>query len=113
MGVFRKIKAIVNSAKEYVYADEDVQKLSESRLEICRTCVLREVIDGAEICSKAVSITTKVKIKDKETGAESEIDKVITGCGCLLKLKSIKVRNNCPLGKWIKPIIEVKKDGNS
>lgn len=110
MGIFRKVRAIISSAKEFIYADEDVQKLSESRLEICRSCVLRQVIDDVEICSKAVSITTKVKVKDKETGLESKVDRVVTGCGCSLKLKSVKVKNNCPLGKWIKPIIDIKND---
>ncbi len=110
MGVFRTVRAIIDSAKKYVYADEDVLKLSESRLEVCRTCVMREVIDGVDICSKSISVTVKSKVKDKETGLESEVERVITGCGCSLKLKSAKVKNSCPLGKWIKPIINIKKD---
>lgn len=64
---------------------EEVEKqkaMYNSRLAICNDCILFDGITCSSIRSTTVG------------------DKVISGCGCLMKCKAALESNACPLGKW-------------
>lgn len=77
--------AVFNWISPPDYMKEEVtrqQEMYKNRLSICNSCVL---FDGAT-CSSIRSMTVG--------------DKVISGCGCLMKCKAALEDNQCPAGKW-------------
>jgi hypothetical protein len=73
--------------------NEDVEKVYEARMEICRGCGLYDesgsgcALPGSQPCCN----------KDKSELVDGKETK---GCGCSLSLKGRSLSSWCPLNKW-------------
>jgi len=83
--IFQIVKGWGNVIKQEIgVLEEDIEKMSIERLEVCNKCLLRSGV----MCS-----TTK-------SGKNLRTGQITTGCGCVLIAKTKVKEAMCPLNKW-------------
>lgn len=86
---------IIEGIKNNIFRREDVEKIAEERLNICKNCDLYTVSNGCMI-----------------PGTQPCCNKDLGGCGCSLELKTRSLSSACPLEtpKWKAVLSEEEED---
>jgi hypothetical protein len=67
------VKEIIQSWYRLGFADEEIQKIAQERMETCNSCSSKKEILGVPVCGE---------------------------CYCPLAAKTFSPENSCPLKKW-------------
>lgn len=101
MSIWGTIRAVYTGARNMVYKQEDVERMSEQRLEICRQCPLYTSINDLQGGEGNNSLKHEYCDPKKTTEIVKRGNPVtIRGCGCNLSVKTRNPTDTCPAGKW-------------
>ena len=82
-----------------VASDDEIER----RRGVCRACLVRVTVEGADWCGEPFS-GAPPEAEPSEAGLPG-------GCGCLLKAKTAVGSESCPLGRWGSSVDEGGGDG--
>lgn len=81
---FLNREQILEGLKNSLITKTHIEEISKERKAICNTCSVKNTNElGFDICDSS-----------KNEGG-------VSGCGCLLRLKTRALSSSCPLGKWV------------
>jgi len=73
-----QIKAISTGIGNFIFENEEIERIAKPRLDICKTCTFAKVL---------IKVGDKIVLQCKE-------------CDCLCELKARVNTEVCPLNKW-------------